>query len=312
MNRYFLIVAIVLIAFAGKGITACTEPIDLRNDGMAPMLVINAILTDTIIGFGYEYVSENKVVISKTTPFFSPEYTEAVIGAKVWINSDSLTMAYSGTYGLERGFWGVPGKSYTLTVHYDINGDGIDEIYTATTTMPQKYQLDSLSLIPISWGSDFNALLSLHFQDSVGTDYFGAKLSNKNDQVHSKIYSDRVLRYCLFRHELFSSEDKHRILQPEDFTWIIRHKMRHNNNDEYLVFAGDTLSVQLEALSPEYHRFLDVAKTELSHNNPFFSGPRANLPTNIKGGAIGIFGAYTSSSATLAIPIYTPGLPKRP
>jgi hypothetical protein len=308
MNKYLF----VWILIAGLTASSCTEPINLRNDGMAPLLVINAILTDTITGFGYEYVSENKVVISKTTPYFAPEYIDAVSGAKVWINSDSLVMIHPGMYGFEKEFWGVPGESYTLTVHYDMNGDGIDEIYTATATMPPKYQLDSLSLIPISWGSDFSALLSLHFQDSVGTDYFGAKLNNLNDIKHAKIYSDRILRYCLFRFELFSNEDKNRMFIPEDFTWIIRHKMRHNNDDEYLVFAGDTLSVQLEALSPEYHRFLEISKTELSQNNPLFSGPRSNLPTNITGGAIGIFGAYTSSSASLAIPIYTPGLPVRP
>jgi len=296
MRKYFLILLLT---------TACTERIDLRNDGMEPMLVITCILTDSIAQFGEQ---ENKVIISRTTPYFGSLYYNYVSGAKVFINSNALKMNGTGHYEHEEAFCGVPGQTYTLEVRYDVNGDGVDEIYTATTTIPQKYQLDSITLSRIPYNVNYMARLSLHFQDSIGNGYFGARLCNENNGIY---YSNRILRYCIFPFGPFSKDDYHRILQPPDLDWIIRHQLRWDNEESYYIYAGDTLSVELEALSPEYHRYLEVAKTEQSQKNPLFSAPSANIPTNIKGGALGIFGAYTTSRASVVIPLDTPGLPVR-
>jgi len=311
MNRFFLTITILLIVFTGKMITACTEPIDLRNDGMDPMLVITCVLTDSISAYPWNgFVSENEVVIAKTTPFFGEMFREMVSGAKVWINSDTLTMTSPGVYSFKENFLAIPGKTYTLEVHYDMNNDGVKEIYTAKTTMPQKHHLDSISIVkyPISLGRGFEGTMFLHFKSPYGKNWYGAKFNNENDEF-SRFYSSRILRYCVFQYDLFANDKEYQRLNAD---WFIRHSMPYDNENIYPLYAGDTLSVELNVLSQEYHRYLEVAKIELSQNNPMFSGPRSNVPTNIQGGAIGIFGAYTSSCATMHLPLDTPGLPMRP
>jgi len=304
--RTFTVFLFTLTLLAGKLTIACTEPIDLRNDGMEPMLVINCILTDTIVEFGRQFVSENKVVIVKTATYFGSSYPQPVLGAKVWLDSELLRMTSPGSYEPEEGFFAIPGKTYTLEVHYDANGDGADEVYTATTTVPPKYHLDSVSIIPLPVTQEYTAILMLNFMDNRENKHFAIKINNENE---SSFYSNRILRYGLFSLDSFSNEEEYRRM-PAPGIWI-RHEMNYDNGSIYNIFAGDTLSVQLDVLSPEYYQFLEAAKTELSHNNPFFSGPRSNVPTNIKGGALGIFGSYTFSRTLVQIPIDTPGLPKR-
>lgn len=293
----------------GKAIVSCTEPIDLSNAGMESLLVINCILTDTIYENNFHAsVAENNVVIQKTTPYFGEVFTNYVSGAKVWLNDKSLTMSSVGIYSPGEGFKAVSGQTYSLVVHYDMDGDGVEEVYTSTTTVPQKCHLDSVSLFSLNFTSEFFAYLRLHFQGFSGKNYFGAKLNNEND---IRTYSNRILRYYVFGEFdiLDGDEEYQRLLASE---WLIRKEMAYDNQDKYYIYAGDTLSVTLEALSEEYHRFLEVAKVELSQNIPLFSPPRSNVPTNIQGGAIGIFGAYTASHAEVVIPLSTPGLPKRP
>ena len=278
---------------------------------MKPMLVITCVLTDTIADSGSSwtgFVSENEVTVALTTSFFGEVFHEPVYGAKVLLNSDTLKMTMPGVYSPEEGFFGVSGQTYTLEVYYDMDGDGIDELFTASTTMPQKYHLDSISLksTPFPFGSGFEGSLILHFQSSLGDNFLGAKFTNDNDL---RFYSSRILRYCLFRFDIFSKESEYQRI-PAD--WFIRHAMPYDNESRYYIYAGDTLTVELNVLTEEYHRFLEVAKTELSQNNPMFSGPRSNVPTNIEGGALGIFGAYTSSRASMQIPVNTAGLPTRP
>jgi len=305
MKRTLTIFLLALTLLAGRMTIACTEPIDLRNDGMEPMLVINCILTDTIVRFGRQFVSENKVVIIKTGNYFGSDYPQMVSGAKVWLNSEQLRMSGPGTYEHDGDFLAIPGKTYTLEVHYDANGDGVDQIYKATTTVPLKYKLDSVSLTPLPVTQEFMAILMLNFADSLDNKHFAVKINNENER---SFYSNRILRYGLFSFDSSSGEDNYR-RTPAGF--LVRHEMNYDNGGTYYIYAGDTLSVQLDVISPEYFQFLEAAKTELSHNNPLFSGPRSNVPTNITGGALGIFGSYTFSSALIQIPIDTPGMPKR-
>ena len=306
MRRFCFALIWMTTIVSGKVIIACTEPINLYNEGMEPKLVITCVLTDTLIEDNFHrVVSENYVVIQKTTPFFGNQFVEQVSGAEVRLDGELLTMTGPGSYSPE-DFLAIPGKTYTLEVRYDLNGDGVDEIFTATTTVPPKCHLDSIVLHPLTSRGDYLAGLALYFQGASGENYYGAKLNNKND---SRLFSTRILRYSLFPFDVFSKEGEYQRLMTN---WMIQKEMSYDNASKYYVYAGDTLSVTLESLSKEYYRFVDVAKTELSQNNPIFSGPRSNVPTNFTGGALGIFGSYTASSASLQIPPDTQGLPKRP
>ena len=303
MKRFWPTFLGIATFIAGEMIPSCTEPIDLTNDGMKPKLVVTCILTDTLIEENiHRVVSENRVVLQRTTPFFGGEFVVSIADAKVWINGELLPMMSPGLYA-QADFCAIPGETYTLEIYYDMNGDGIEEYYTATTIVPQKCRLDSVALVPLMVHGDYYAFLNLYFPGSAGENYFGAKLNNEGDE---KVFSTRILRYSLFQFDVFSKEEEYQSLMAD---WFISKEMSYDNETKYYLYAGDTLSVTLESLSKEYHRFIEVAKIELSPHTPLFSGPRSDVPSNITGGALGIFGSYTASRATVVLP--QEGLPKR-
>jgi len=64
---------------------------------------------------------------------------------------------------------------------------------------------------------------------------------------------------------------------------------------------GDTVTLFTSGISEDYFRFLDEAQQELHPNVPFFSGPPANVRSNISNGALGYFSAYRSKTVTTVV-----------
>ncbi len=57
---------------------------------------------------------------------------------------------------------------------------------------------------------------------------------------------------------------------------------------------GDTLTIATSTITEDYFRFLTEAQTELNPKNPLFSGPPANVKSNISNGALGYFAVFSS------------------
>ncbi len=68
------------------------------------------------------------------------------------------------------------------------------------------------------------------------------------------------------------------------------------------VHPGDTVTLELNCIEQEYYDFVIDAQLEIMGNNPLFSGPSANVSTNIDNGALGIFAAYSIQRASSILP----------
>jgi hypothetical protein len=292
------IVYILSLVFLGS-LSACVERINLWNEGMGPRLVITGLVSN-VPGVYQIYLQHS----SET--YFGPAEVSMPTGytdpAEVWIDEEMLTPSGNGTYITHNHFSVEPGQTCTLTVRCDYNKDGKIEEYKAITTVPKKYKLDSISLSPIRSGSDFPALMMVHYQDHIGDDFIAAYLRVNND-----LYSNRVLRFGFVANNMLSQDGAYCNVPVSN--WIIDDEMPHDNNTKYPIYRHDELMVEMVVLCPATYAFLDAARTEMGQSNPLFSGPRANLPSNISGGALGCFGSYTSSNAFMVVD--SPELPER-
>ncbi len=281
----------ILSLLSGLLITACTERIDISTDNAAPQVVITGcITTDTMV---------HTVTISQTVGYFGTESPKTFDNARVKINGEELQYFGSGVYGTDPSFFGVPGTKYTLDVEVDVEGEGRLSHYTAEALMPRIHKLDSISLIPARSDMDPNDprwWLLVHFQDIKNVpNLFGAHL-----YICGLKYSDFLRRYYLNENEEMAADGQY-IRFPLIPEYTIRHEMRWNNDEKILVYTGDTLTVELNMLDRPYFDYLRAAKLEISGSNPIFAGPPANVPGNIQGGALGIFGAYTTSRRHLVL-----------
>ncbi|HPJ82394.1 MAG TPA: DUF4249 family protein [Bacteroidales bacterium] len=272
----------------------CTEPIALRSDDMEPRLVITGTLSTD---------PGNQVVeISSTAPYFGSELPVNIEATEVRLNGDSLRRDAPGIYSTDENFAALQGETYLLEVWIDYDGDGKDEYYTATTTVPYIQALESLVLKSLS-GADTPFVLVAGLQDTPGEDYYGGAL-----WINDVLYSNRILRYYIHMLNDYTQDGEYlRYPIPE---WIITKSLVWDNGGTFDLYAGDVLTLELQTLSKEYYLFLAEAKIEKNQQFPLFSGPRGNVTGNITGGALGIFGSYASSRKSVTLPV-CPGLPSR-
>ncbi len=64
---------------------------------------------------------------------------------------------------------------------------------------------------------------------------------------------------------------------------------------------GDTVTLELNSIDQAYYDFVGDAQLEIWGNNPLFSGPPANVRSNIDNDAIGIFTAYSIERASAIV-----------
>lgn len=270
---------------------ACTERMDITSDYITPRLVITGyITTDTTV---------HKIQIRRTAAYFGKEQQVAYSNAIVKINGRQLWPAGNGEYDTDSSFYGVSGETYKLDVWLDFDEDGTDEHYTATTVMPELHVLDNVSLESFRKGDSLPPwTLSVHFQDLPGPNNFGVHLYIHQASGQKIWYSEQLWRYFINIFGDYVAEGQY-INFP---VYLISESMRWYENERIELHAGDTLIAELNNLAPGYFEFIEAAQKEISGGNPLFAGPPANMPSNIQGGALGFFGAYTTSRQRLIIP----------
>ncbi|MCG6186922.1 DUF4249 domain-containing protein [Maribellus maritimus] len=244
--------------------TACQDVIDIDLDSIEPKLVIDGVITDSVV-----------VKISKSTDYFEPGIYPPVSNAIVTVtdNSGNLFQLEEISPGIySENHMGVEGNGYTLDV--EIN----NEIYTGSVEMPHKVTIDSISIEPTPDYMEFSGgyIVNCHLQDSADVEnYYRLKVSKLNETDPENVL-------CVFDDAFVDGNEI---------------SMQWDNNQ---FFEQDTVVVELQTLAKstyEYYRTLSsiFESGMIGNANP------ANPITNLSNGALGYFGAYTVSRDTIII-----------
>lgn len=242
---------------------SCEDIIDVELNSVPPKIVIEGnVALDSLA----------TVKVSTTHDFSAtgeyPIITSAVV--KVWDNagnSETLLPNSKGLY-VTSGIRGVEGRTYNLSVNYD------DKEYTATSTMPPLVAIDSLTLF------DFPVLdyrtPMVHFTTPPG---------NINDYYKFYVYVNGERRAN--KYETYSTD-----LLDDGMEMHIRLSVPRDpaTNDDP-VEKGDTLTVEMQCIDKDMHDYWDTLM--------MIENSLANPTTNIKGGALGYFGAYSYSQMSI-------------
>jgi hypothetical protein len=290
MRNFFILTSCFFLC------AACTERMDIVTDNAVPRLVITGhITTDTM---------PHIISISQTVGYFGNEEVKTFSNAVVKINGDPLFPFGDGRYATDASFFGVPGQTYVLDVELDYDDNGVAEHYTAQATVPPLHTLDSVSLhIALASAADGPVWsVFVHFQDQPGLNTYGAHL-----YVGDVQYTNRIQYYYLNMFGKTTAEGQY-IHFP---VFFMRKELRWDEDNQLAIYTGDTITVELNALTEVYYDFLRSAQREINGGNPLFTGPPANVPGNISGGALGVFGAYTVSRKFVVLEEKY-GFPQRP
>jgi hypothetical protein len=255
-------------------LVSCTEKIDIQLDDSYTRLVVEGNITNE--------TSEQSIRLTSSAPYFSNQPAPPVTGATVSINDGTNTFILNekepGLYVTTPDFAGTPGRTYTLNIELK---EAINNLttYTSSCYMNDVVQSDSIGIeFHDDWGKGIWEV-KWYAQEPAGEDYYLFRVL-KNDTL----YADSLKNW-------FAVDDR---FLDGNYTngigvWYFW-KMRHQE-----VNPGDKITLKVCGITKDYKRFVEFTRQAIDYQSPMFSGPPANVPGNISGGAIGYFAAYAVS-----------------
>ena len=283
-SAYLLFICLVTILVISS---ACTERFDIDLDSTYQRLVVEgSITTDSV---------RHSVILSLTGDYFSNRPSTRVQDAVVElvVGEDTIqlpeSLSESGRYETPYAFRGVIGTTYELVIGgVDIDQDGEEEHYHATSRMPGGPELESIELRYYETPVVSGYTLLMYASHPVNQrDWFGFKLMRNSD-----LLTDSLAKYSVLSDDIFDSGYFPGL--PVGFF----------NDDEprEALQPGDTVTFELDCIDEAYYDFVTEAQLEMAGNYPLFSGPPANISSNIDNGAEGIFAAYSIQRLSLILP----------
>lgn len=268
-NQLSLIAIIMVISHS------CTERIDIKTDEDFQKLAVEAYVTPT--------QEAQFVKLTKTSGYFSQEAPEPVSEAVVTINNGIDTYQWNekpedpGTYLPPEDFEAITEIEYHLTIDLKSEIGGATH-YESTAYMPRFGALiDSIRVI---WRGEFNSwIVKLFAFEPPGPDFYMFNVLRNGvlitDSISRTQITDDILVDGMYLNGIYTS-----------FFY----------EDEMAI--GDTITLITSGISEDYYDYVSEAQTELFPKVPIFSGPPANVKSNISNGAVGYFAAFTSDTTT--------------
>jgi len=278
--------SLILIA-TGILLAACTEKIEIDLDSTYARLVVEGEVTSDSI--------KHYVKLSVTSDYFSIEAAPPVQYAHVELRfgDESLQLVESdiqaGLYEAPSPFRGVIGTTYELDIsQVDVDRDGIEEHYHASSTMPGGPELLYIEVkyYPTPFATGYTVFLHASHPPEF-RDWFGFKLSKNGDMLTDSLY-----KYSVISDELFDSGYFPGL--PVGFL--------SDDDPREALHQGDTLTLELNCIEEAYYDFITEAQLEIAGYYPLFSGPPSNVSSNVDNGAMGIFTAYSIQRYSLVMP----------
>lgn len=272
----YRLTALFMLAFLWM--VSCTERIDIELDSTYRRLVVQGAVTSDSV--------RHRVLLTTSSDYFANIPSPRVSGARVELsfNDQNLTLAENpfvpGLYETTEAFRGVPGTTYKLDIgQVDVDQDGQFEEYHSESTMPGGAELEEVALryfsTPIIKG--YQVLMwARHPVEQ--KDMFGFRI-----RKNGILLTDSLSSYTVLADDLFNSGYLPGF--PVGFL--------SDDDPRQRVYPGDTVTFELESIDQAYYDFVTDAQLEIVGNIPLFSGPSANIRSNISNGGMGIFAAYS-------------------
>ena len=278
-KRISIILAVAFLA------TSCTEKINLKLDSTYTRLVVDGHIKSDTMAYS--------INLTKTSDYFSnipsPRMVNASVSLTDGTNTFPLTetvLGQSGIYNTDSKFAGNIGKNYTLHITLPEVIAGTTE-YTASSQLIGVTKLDSIkSVFRTDIGKEGVWQVKIYAQDPPGRkNYYMLNLYRNNI-----LWSDTITKVSLTDNQFFAGN----YIDGVDVFFI------NNAHKWETLYPGDTIMVELSAITKEYYDFINQVK-QAGFSIPFFTGPPANVQGNVSNEGVGFFAAYSSSFAKTVV-----------
>jgi hypothetical protein len=254
-NTLYILLTVILAS-------SCEQKIEVDSPETVNTIVVEGVVS-TETDSSYVRLTRTLSFFDNTSPI--PE----VVDAKVMVNDIEFIHTSGGVYKPASPYIGTTGTTYNLKIQHE------GKEYTSSSTLHKGVPLDTAfavfkeaeSFIEEGYSVRYRALDN---RPRTQYTYFRFGFNNQNDtEGKDSIFGFRVL----FDNADFPTDAPYYFELP-----FLRLK------------EGDTCIMVFRTVDENVFRFLSALGNR--GGNSFFGTPPANLPTNIRGGALGIFAAY--------------------
>jgi hypothetical protein len=254
-------IAATLIVFS-----SCEKVVDLKLENNSGSLVIEGSITDA--------PGPYTVKLTKSVNFTENNNYPPILGATVVITDDvnqrdTLVYTSNGNYQTTT-LQGIAGRKYNLSVVAE------GKIYSASSTMPAKVNLDTLRIVTVTFGSQINYNVIPIFRDpvSLGNNY----------------------QFLLFKNGV--ADKSHFVLNDNINNGLPNQVPLRSQDVDFQL--NDIATVEMRCIDLNvYNYFFTLA--QIAGDGPGGGTTPANPPNNISNGALGIFSAYTTQTKSIII-----------
>jgi hypothetical protein len=264
---------------------------NISTEASPPRLVIYGyITTDT---------AQHAIRITRSAGYFSTESPEGISRASVSIRREGETLVLEespdepGLYLTAPGVSGIEGETYTLNIALDFDGNGETEEYEASSYLPYASRLDSIAVQSFIALDNFLQVIVWGRlpENGEGNNYFSFHLYRNSVLVNDSLRGFRI-----------NNDDFIAGKEIAAFPVFFLNQER----DRQKLSPGDTVTLQMENITREYALFIENAQSESTGSIPVFSGPPANVETNIRSKSptsttalSGFFTAYSKNRVSM-------------
>jgi hypothetical protein len=273
---------------------ACTERISIETDDAPPRLVIYGyITTDTM---------QHSIRITRSAGYFTTDSPEGINNATVTVSDNDgkvIPLArndtVAGLYQTAADVYGEEGKTYTLDVRLDFDGDHVPEHYQSSSYLTRINFIDSVGLQASAVFKNMVEVL-LYAQDMPEENFYSIFVAINDVTVNSTINKFFIMDDKFINGQYINGVACYYLNQaPEDADAEVE-----------ILRAGDKVTLNINAIPKEYATFISNVRSEIRGSNPIFSGPPANVETNIRcvGSGVpvsGFFAAFPSRYADTVV-----------
>jgi hypothetical protein len=261
---YFILSLGILITFA-----SCEKVIDVKLNTSASQVVIEGMITDQ--------PGVQTITVSESVPYTDSNVYPAITGAQVTVTDDqnhswTFTETKPGTYTIS-DLKAETGHPYTLRVVAK------NTTYTATSTMPARVNLDSLTTKIITFGGDDLKIVEAHYRDP-------AAQSNQYRMV-LKVNGVQIKGVFAENDRLTNGNNVISTLFYDDDT-----------NEE--LKTGDVAEVEMQCIDKDVYTYW-FTLSQQTQNGPGGGVTPGNPPSNINNNALGYFSVNTTQKKTLTV-----------
>ena len=267
-NTIFIFAVIITLS-------ACTERIDIELDSTYERLVVEGhITTDT---------TTHWVRLTRSKDYYGDEAVPFISNAQVILSDQNGTLSLEenpdkpGYYETPDNYYGIPGTVYSLQINLEEPVGG-NNSFSASCELSPVGSIDSIQVV-------FN-------EDWEGYEVriFAWEPPSENWYIFQVLKNGVLLNDTI--NEFWTSDDRY---FNGNYTNGIMVGFLDANNPEQKPEPGDTITLQMSGITKDYYNFIiQLQDQTFQYRNPLFSGPPANVITNIPE-ATGFFAAYSKT-----------------